>query len=759
MFKLPRLPYTRSLSSLEMTKFYGYDHTESCADGFIYDCKNISSKDFPYLTVRDKRYYIKSKDGNKIIGMSCSDELYYVTNDGQKSYFFYGDRLCGEWEDTKGSQKSFAELGRTIYIYPDKKYFRKRDDKKCEEYLKEHPKVGQQGYVWARVSSDFFGTGQDPINTNTISVLESYAYSNGIVTIYLNGKNVYEKGDHIKVWGEEGKNYSSQNDILDLEKEELNDSNIDDAQFKFSGIKSPIFNIPFDSVYSKGGNLYIFSFEDGGFYNADKIKRIEVSKNKDTLTFFKMYFEYVYPEEIYEKFGEFAEDMSGITICRDKKGDIKYDYIIIGRNFAENPDFERNAATNHYESFLMNRYSDGMYVTFETDDANAKKILPEGAYIEKVLVDRLISGFNASSGGGYRGYRALLRFPENTFKVESDAMTEDEYFDAYYMDFEGSVKVCRNIPNLENICVVNNRVWGYDGNTIYASSLGKPYEMGTYKGIASDSYALEVNMKDEFSGCASYNSMPIFFTEDRIIKIYGTDPSSFQTSETLCSGLKKGTKNGFCVCGGVLYYLDAIGQICAYTGSYPSVISKKLCDQYKNAVMCTVDDKIYFGLENLSGKKEMFVFDTTNGIWLKDDDKNVSLMSCFENKLYFVEDGSEMIITDKECDTFGTGVLFESDIDAFIEFPQTYDGVFNHKSLRRLILKIDAQEGCTIKVQIRYDNDELWTDVFEKCIEKGEGLLRVPIMPKRCTRYSIRISGKGKWRLEGILKELSIGSK
>lgn len=685
MFKLPRLPYTRSLSSLEMTKFYGYDHTESCADGFIYDCKNISSKDFPYLTVRDKRYYIKSKDGNKIIGMSCSDELYYVTNDGQKSYFFYGDRLCGEWEDTKGSQKSFAEFGRTIYIYPDKKYFRKRDDKKCEEYLKEHPKVGQQGYVWCYIK-----TLSNPFafeNTNLITIGSNPGEDN---------QNVFEDGDFITVWG-------------------INKNTQD---------KCTIFDIPLGAVYSNNGNLYMYRHS---FTNDNNIE----SYYGNSHYYYKMYFEYVYPEDYTERFGEFASDITATTVYRDEE----YDYLL-----SEVPE---NKATNFYYEYIYNRYSDGMYVTVGD--------------LQMYLISVEVSGMGAYEANYYR---AVFKFPKNSLNYKTYDMILDSGMSetCYYKGGE-SIKISRSLPNLENICVNNNRVWGYEGNTIYASSLGKPYEMGTYKGIASDSYALEVNMKDEFSGCTSYNSMPIFFTEDRIIKIYGTDPSSFQTSETLCSGLKKGTKNSFCVCGGILYYLDATGQICAYTGSYPSVISKKLCDQYKNAVMCAVDDKIYFGLENLSGKKEMFVFDTTNGIWLKHDDKSVLLMSCFENKLYFVEDGSEMIITDKECDTFGTGVLFESDIDAFIEFPQTYDGVFNHKSLRRLILKIDAQEGCTIKVQIRYDNDELWTDVFEKCIEKGEGLLRVPIMPKRCTRYSIRISGKGKWRLEGILKELSIGSK
>lgn len=112
--KLPSVNYSdRIRKDKRQTAFGGLNHTLAAADGDIYNMRNLSSKDFPVLSVRNKRKLFKTVE--KPNGIYAWDGLFII--DGTKLYF--NDTLICEVTD---GRKSFAGIGNQVVIMPDKIY-------------------------------------------------------------------------------------------------------------------------------------------------------------------------------------------------------------------------------------------------------------------------------------------------------------------------------------------------------------------------------------------------------------------------------------------------------------------------------------------------------------------------------------------------------------------------------------------------------------------------------------------------------------
>lgn len=114
MAKLPELPYADSITRSVQKAFGGYRHTEGDYDGTLYDMKNLSSRHYPLLSVREKRKTIKCLTKNNGV-FALDNELFYA--DGTS--LFRNGKQVGTVED---SPKIFAVLGHRLVIFPDKIY-------------------------------------------------------------------------------------------------------------------------------------------------------------------------------------------------------------------------------------------------------------------------------------------------------------------------------------------------------------------------------------------------------------------------------------------------------------------------------------------------------------------------------------------------------------------------------------------------------------------------------------------------------------
>ena len=187
----------------------------------------------------------------------------------------------------------------------------------------------------------------------------------------------------------------------------------------------------------------------------------------------------------------------------------------------------------------------------------------------------------------------------------------------------GPTALVREAPTLDYCCEHDNRIWGchYDGkiNEIYASKLGDGFNWNSFRGLSTDSYAVSVGDANPFTGCVELGEAVIFFKENCIYTIYGTEPSSFQTVRTECFGVQKGSERSIARINGRVFYKSCHGVMMLSEGSLPVCISDSLGrDIWHDAVGGTDGRRYYISMTDIDGKTEMFVYDIEKGIWHKE---------------------------------------------------------------------------------------------------------------------------------------------
>ena len=198
------------------------------------------------------------------------------------------------------------------------------------------------------------------------------------------------------------------------------------------------------------------------------------------------------------------------------------------------------------------------------------------------------------------------------------------------------------MPTLQYAVAHNNRIWGcfYDGRTneIYASKLGDPLCWKSYRGLSTDSYAVSCGSEGDFTGCSEIGDAVVFFKENCIYTVYGTEPSDFQTAKTDCFGVQKGSEKSLTKINGQLYYKSCHGIMRLSEGSLPVCISDELgIDRWSDAVGGTDGRKYYIEMTDTEGKRERYCFDTKRSVWHKETvkDKVFSFVN-FKNNLLCV---------------------------------------------------------------------------------------------------------------------------
>nr|DAX92719.1 MAG TPA: stabilization protein [Caudoviricetes sp.] len=326
-----------------------------------------------------------------------------------------------------------------------------------------------------------------------------------------------------------------------------------------------------------------------------------------------------------------------------------------------------------------------------------------------------------------------------------------------------NVTMTRKMPDIAFTCESQNRIWccSKDGHEIYASALGNPYNFYDYSGIATDSYAVNVGTDGEFTGCINYLGHPLFFKENALHYISGSYPSNngaidgmsyAVTTTTDFKGVEKGSERSLAIIDNILYYKSSVG-IVAYDGAATTVISDALGkEKFKNAVAGVYKNKYYVSMQDKKGVYHLFVYDTTLGIWCKEDETHVLQFLQVNNELLFTSanDNSIYCVNDEDVlnlEYYKKELDFEWECETGV-FGYSYP---NNKYLSRFQIRMQIADGAKASIYIQYNSDGIW---HRKGEMNGKGIRThlIPIVPVRCDHMKIKIAGKGNVKIYSIAK-------
>lgn len=334
-----------------------------------------------------------------------------------------------------------------------------------------------------------------------------------------------------------------------------------------------------------------------------------------------------------------------------------------------------------------------------------------------------------------------ITFPDETFiGVVAEGQTE------ITVDVD-SMEIKRSCPDLDYVMESNNRLWGVSNkdNTIYACKLGDPTNWAYFQNTTMDSYYAEQGTDGEWTGCAAYSKHLLFFKEDYIHKVYGSKPSAYQIETAQCHALEKGSDKSISIINETVLYKSRRG-IMAYSGGVPELISANFgTDKFTDAVAGT-DGIKYFVSVLRGGASELLVFDMERYLWHKEDDVRIRDFAYHNGKLLFINDADNVIY---EIDS-DNHMASEKDIEWSAELGPFDEYVENKKVYSKLKMRLKLAELSKLTVSISIDEGP-WEKV-EKYDSTRDRAVELPIVPRRCDKFSVKLEGIGYCKVESLVR-------
>ena len=313
----------------------------------------------------------------------------------------------------------------------------------------------------------------------------------------------------------------------------------------------------------------------------------------------------------------------------------------------------------------------------------------------------------------------------------------------------GAVTIRRKVPNLTVICESNNRLWGAEGNTLYASALGDPTNFFTYDGLDTDSYAVAVASEGDFTGCIGYGTGILFFKEDRLYKILGAYPSQYTMYDYTVPGVKKGSEKSLRNINEVLYYHGREG-VYRYSGGAPELITENFgLRRFQNACAGAEGGRYYISMQDRDSLEwGMWVYDIQRGIWLQEDGMQAVDFACYGGKLYCAAGDGRVLVLNPDEST--------EDFEWSATLCRVDETYHNRKSYSKLLLRMDIAAGSWIQLEVSVDDkpfELVYTDH-----DSVERMREIPILPKRCDNFRVRLKGSGHVVIRSMVREYRVSS-
>lgn len=344
----------------------------------------------------------------------------------------------------------------------------------------------------------------------------------------------------------------------------------------------------------------------------------------------------------------------------------------------------------------------------------------------------------------------------------------------------GTVSLARTVPDMDFVCVNENRVWGCKGDTIYASKLGDPLNFNVFDGLSTDSWSVDTGTPGDFTGCCSFQGYPTFFKGNAVFRIMGDDPKNFYLRKSNIYGVDKGSDLSIVEIRGVLYYVSPVGVVAWNGADHPSEVSHALgtdSSELTDAIAGTDGYRYYVELTKRpyditqDATVHLYVYDTRYGTWHEADHSTDGRTWFAWDGILFVmlrtwrENGTQKIAS---YDLAGPGRTLPPGMtqpmetwrvtfaDSTRAYKTALTGSESKKGVLRLLIR--CRLAGTMKVWLAYDGgdfEEAAAFGGEDGMEKGSRV--VPLVLRRCDFWQLRLTGTGDAVIYSIAVERYAG--
>ncbi|NMD37639.1 MAG: hypothetical protein GYA87_03030 [Christensenellaceae bacterium] len=334
-----------------------------------------------------------------------------------------------------------------------------------------------------------------------------------------------------------------------------------------------------------------------------------------------------------------------------------------------------------------------------------------------------VSGIEEQQGESLNGSRILCHVSENTI-VFNGILNSPRY--------HTTITVSRTLPDMDNICVWNNRLWGSKGHEVFASKLGDPCNFYVFNGISTDSFAMTLDNKQPFTALHVFDDELLLFCEDEIFKISGNRPANYRVSRNIALGVERNSPQSLCQIGNSLYYVSSQG-VCSYRHSAELVDTYLNSPDWRGAIafalggnlmLCTKNDGIY-------------VYSTEYRNWYRWSDITVLSAIAINGRAYIVDDENNIYCTDNS-----NGGIEETNLPWFAETADIALRLPDNRFIDRLELNIKGQGSYGVDISFDTIDNPEWKTIREGNFSENINT-RIAINTKNFHHVRLKIRGIG----------------
>lgn len=764
--------YAPKLYDLEVGRdtiqeFKGYNHNLRIGDNEFYDMKNLTGKYYPLLSPRAKRGVV-SRDEKGIYGIIGKDSLVTIGADENNDVYLWYNGKPVLMLGNSYNERQLISMGAYVIVYPDMKYFNTADTTdygSCfgEDYS--YPSdngstfqlLGEDGTVISASNmiweQGFFPRKYyiDPFEANEYDLF-GVPTNSGAASKHGNYSITYSIEKQLDYWTKYGDNYllfdvdiSNKSTIAHVEPDVA-------PQPSWSTGRKTAFKsheAELRDALSRGLELaFGFLTVTATITNEAKTThsiqhRISlVAKYSDTQT--KTFIKSSIEKGDRRMWFNDGATKSQICVRTEDTPEATYNTPSCWRDEATRV---RVTVDTDFTERLRNTISEkeGHLLRIHSAQVNGKPFAGT-PLLEKYGDDKSLAINSVTVVSG----------------TEVDILGFLDFFDSETPQ-SGSIgiDVTAMQPFFDYMIESNNRLWAcrygtdYKGdfvNAIYASAYGSFRTFFKFDGGDADSYQETVGSSGAFTGAATLNGKPVFFKENCCHTIYGTYPSSFQLATDQGTWVASGSHKSVAVDESVLYFHGKDG-IYAYDGASKQMISTSLGkERYKNAVGGCVDGKYYVSMRDSKNESGLFVFDRSSGMWHKEDSTEARFLAPYNGDLYMVDSSNRLVTLN------GSEGVLEDDVEWYAESGKIGFVNPDNMYIGKIQLKLSLPLSSSIKIYVQYDSDGYWE--FKGAVEgKSTASFTVPIMPRSCDHFAIRLSGVGDCKIFSMTKTYESGGE
>lgn len=413
---------------------------------------------------------------------------------------------------------------------------------------------------------------------------------------------------------------------------------------------------------------------------------------------------------------------------------------------------------------LVYNAADGSLRKFGLDTGNMENVSIDNVYLTVPTAGLQTKGFRVGDcirldiqgdikSAVLNGYYRISALTESYLCVEGGFPERGTF----------TARVRRVMPDLEGLCAMGDRLYGFDGQSVYACEAGNPWNWYWADAASPETapFSLHTAGGSDFTACTVWQGYPIFFRADGISRLMGRAhvaggflaATGVTLSEQSAPGIPAGQAATLCGLDGALYYCSG-SDVYRYAGAAPARVCDGLPAGLRGICAGTDGRGLYLSATESNGTRRLFLYCPGLG-WYRLDPVSVTAALFFpdgtgagQGDFCLLQRLDGYLFLTRSSGTAATSGFMAATVptpEATAEFGDETALLPDGGRLLAVHLRACGRIGSSLKLYVRYDGESSWQLLGSVAGSGREELIRIPVPPRPCRwfRFRLNFSGSG----------------